>query len=55
MMSFIDVYFTGKTGAAITLGISDKQFTSEMNNVHPTTRNTPVVVIVTAYSILVIM
>ena len=23
-------------------GISDKQFTSEMNNVHPTTRNTPV-------------
>ena len=22
--------------------ISDKQFTSEMNNVHPTTRNTPV-------------
>ena len=24
------------------LGISDKQFTSEMNNVHPTTRNTPV-------------
>ena len=24
------------------IGISDKQFTSEMNNVHPTTRNTPV-------------
>ena len=29
-------------GGIIEIGISDKQFTSEMNNVHPTTRNTPV-------------
>ena len=31
-----------RIGGIIEIGISDKQFTSEMNNVHPTTRNTPV-------------
>ena len=31
-----------RTRSPSTQGISDKQFTSEMNNVHPTTRNTPV-------------
>ena len=35
-------YYTKVTHSKIYSGISDKQFTSEMNNVHPTTRNTPV-------------
>ena len=41
-MHFIQGHSRWYKANIIIHGISDKQFTSEMNNVHPTTRNTPV-------------